>query len=174
MQPSARALLAGHAISCVNGFMCCLLRVRTSHSQQRPPWPPTGAPPISSGGMGRPAGAEQAPLLLGAMDGGAFDALPPDPGSNPAALGLSGGFGMGGMLPHGGVPMGGLAGGRARATGGTTGGTAGGTVGRAFGRTAGPARRRPKPGCAVPCCAAPMPGAVCMCQRAVSRHLAGT
>ena len=126
-----------------------------------------GGPPMSSGGMGRAAGAEQAPLLLGPMDTGAFDALPPDPGANPAALGLGGGFGMGGMLPHGGMPMGGLAGGARGQLGAPLGAPLGGPLGGMLGRQVGggpgsEAPRIPFPG--AQCLAAPLRcSALCAC-----------
>lgn len=120
---------------------------------------------MSSGGMGRAAGAEQAPLLLGRMDG-AFDSLPPGPGTNPAALGLGGGFGMGGMPPRVGVPMGGLAGGARGPLGGPLGGPRGGPLGGLLGRPGGgpgpEARHSPFPG--AQCLAAlPRCSALCAC-----------
>lgn len=126
---------------------------------------------MSSGGMGRPGGAEQAPLLLGAMDGGSFDALPPDPSSNPAALGLGSGFGM---LPHGGMPMGGLAGGVRGPPGGPLGGSLGGPfggplvgqLGRSSGGPGPEVSRSPFPGAQCPA-ALPKCSALCACFNAV-------
>ncbi|KAK9828073.1 hypothetical protein WJX81_008698 [Elliptochloris bilobata] len=70
----------------------------------------SGGPPSTSGGrVGRPMGMDPAPPLLGGMDG-SFDVLTPDLHPNPAALGMGGTFGVGGMLARRSGPMGDLAG----------------------------------------------------------------